>query len=118
MFRNNLIHIFGGHKAIPDRFRIDDNCGPVFALVQAAGGVGTYSGLEAGVLDLFLEEPVQIRAAAVGAGRPGASWFTCIGAEKYMPLELRQYLFPLSISLLLSYNSEIWWFSTLYFLRE
>jgi len=73
MLLDDFGDIFRLHKPVPDRLRIDHDCGPVLALVQAAGLVGAYRRLQAGGGDRLLEQPLQLALAVRGAAATSAA---------------------------------------------
>jgi len=50
MFPHNRLGVFGAHVAVPDSLRVDDDCGTMFALVQAARFVDSHPAGESGLL--------------------------------------------------------------------
>ena len=94
---HNLLYVFRLYKAVPYRFRIDDDCGAVFALVKAARFIRANRVFQAHIFHLVLEQAVQLALPVVGAGRSCAAGLAHVGADKYMPLKLGQnsnLLFP------------------------
>ena len=60
--------VFRLDVAVPHGFRVDDNRGAVFALVEAAGLVDAHAAGEAGGLSELLQLRVQLALAIGGAG--------------------------------------------------
>ena len=66
--------VFRLDAAVPHGFRVDDDCGTVFALVEAARLVDAHAAGEAGGLSELLQLRMKL-ALAIG----GAGWARCIG---------------------------------------
>lgn len=90
MLRNNLVHIFRRHMAIPDSFGVHDNGRPMLALVEAAGLIRPNCAFYSRVFNLVFEDSVQPANSIAGAGRPRAARFPNIGADKNVMLKFRQ----------------------------
>ena len=86
---DNFIHIGFGDVAVPDCVGVDDNIGPVFALIEAAGLVGSHSALQAALRQLLLEQLLQL---GLGGGIAAASGMACwalVSAHEDMFVEFR-----------------------------
>ena len=86
----DLVHVFRLDEAVPDGFRIDDDGRAMLALVEASGFIGPNRVLQAGIFHLVLEQALQLALSVVRAGWSCAAGLAHIGADKYMPLKLRQ----------------------------
>lgn len=90
VFSNDLGDILRLDVPVPDSLGIDDHGRPVFALIEAAGLVGSNPRTETGRLDLILEQPLQFAFAICGTGRPCRPGLAMVSADKHMPLKLWQ----------------------------
>jgi hypothetical protein len=82
MLLNDLFRIAEMDAAVPDRVRIDDDNGTVFALVKTAGFVRAYLVLEACLLDGVLEGRLQFLAALRQAAGARGGGIALVGADK------------------------------------
>ena len=85
MRRNNFSHIRFIYVPVPDRFRIDDNGRPMFALIQAAGLVDTDRALQAGSVHGLLQLGVQLRFAVSVATGTRTAGLALVDADKHVP---------------------------------
>ena len=72
---------------IPDAFRINDDAGAIFAMIQTSGLVGTDGTLETQTLNFLLEERVQLRGPVIGTAPSRVALGALIDADKNMMLE-------------------------------
>jgi hypothetical protein len=85
---DNLFDIRGGNATVPDAFRINHDCGPVFALVETARHVRAHSFLESTERKFLLEEELELGLARGIAATARMSWLALIAADEKMLLEL------------------------------
>lgn len=86
---DDFLHVRGGHAAIPNRFRINDNRRAVLALVQTSGFIGSDRSLQTSRGQFLFE--VQLQASESVRIATSARIFrrSQIGADKNMLLKLR-----------------------------
>jgi hypothetical protein len=85
---DDLVYIFEGNEAVPDGLRIDNDRGAVLALVEAAGFIGSYGVLEAGVFEGFLEGVFELFAAAGTATGAAGGAIALVGADEDVVVKL------------------------------
>ena len=90
MLLHNFRGIFGLHVSIPNSLGINDDGGPVLALVQAARFVDADASGEAGSLGLLLKSGVNGAVAVGSAGRTWCAGRTGIGTDKDVTFKSRQ----------------------------
>jgi hypothetical protein len=84
---HNFRHIGFGSHPIPDAFRVDDNAGTIFAVIQTACLIGSNPSFQPYSLDFFLEKRVQMLRSLVGATSAGIILGSLVDAHEYVPLE-------------------------------
>ena len=93
-FRDDALAVVGLDGPIPDALRIDDEHGPVFALVKAAGGVDADGARN--VVLLLLDFGFQFIAEAFGARCAArAAGMICVShvfADEEMILKFRHFI--------------------------
>ncbi len=67
---HDLFRVFGLDAAIPDGVRVDDDSGPVLALVEAAGLVDAHPAAQTGFARELLQARVQRAGSVTRAGGP------------------------------------------------
>jgi hypothetical protein len=72
MLLHNLRGVRRLYMAVPDRIRINDDRGSMFALVKAAGFVDAHRGAEAGGFRELLQLGEELALSVCGAGRAGS----------------------------------------------
>ena len=72
---------------IPDAFRINDDAGPIFAMIQTPCLIGANNAFEPETLNLLLEERVEFRGPVVGAAPSRVALGPLINAHENMMLE-------------------------------
>ena len=102
MFLHNFRGIFGLHVSVPDRLWIDDDGGPMLALVEAAGFVDPDGVSQARSLGELLQLRMQFALSIRGARRPRSAFRTGIMADKNVMLEQGQSM----LLLLQAYRAE------------
>lgn len=85
---DDLFDIVSGDSSIPNRIRIDDHSGPVLALIEATGHIGTHPLFESSQRELLLEEELQAGLARRIAAAARMSGFPLIAADEKVLLEL------------------------------
>jgi hypothetical protein len=89
MFGDDLLDVCKVDEAVPDGFWVDHDDGAMFALVEAAGFVGTNVVFEAGVFDGVLEGGFELFAAAGKAAGTVGSFVALVGADEDMVVKFR-----------------------------
>jgi hypothetical protein len=89
MLFDDLGRIFRLDEAVPDRFWIDNDRGPVLALIEAERLVDAHIG-EAGGLGNLLQLRKDFALSIGGAGRPGSSLGANVMTDKDVMLVKRQ----------------------------
>ena len=95
MLGDDLLDILRLYEAVVDRFRIDHQRWPVFALIQAAGLVHSHSVAQTGGSDAIFHAGVNLALAVGSAGRPRRLRCPEIGADKDVAIKSRQRETPL-----------------------
>ena len=72
---------------IPDAFRINDDAGAVFAMIQTTRLVGADDAFEPKSLDFLFEEGVKFHGPVIGAAPSGVALGPLINANENMMLE-------------------------------
>jgi hypothetical protein len=86
---DDLPHVPGMHKPVPDGIRIHHHHRTMFALVQAPQLVRPDLPLQPSLLDRVLERSLQLSATLVGATWARCTLVAFIGADEQVMLELR-----------------------------
>jgi hypothetical protein len=87
VFFNYFVDILFIHEAVPDGFRVDDEDGPVFALVETAGFVDADAVFQAGMLGGVLEMATEFLAALEAATGAGGGFVALVCADKDVVFE-------------------------------
>lgn len=88
MGRDNFVHIARAYAAVPHRFGIDNNSGPMFTLIEAPGMVGANFPFEPFFSELLLEKDLQffLRGRVAAAAR--VSGWALVSAHENMFFKL------------------------------
>src|SRR6266850_3366760 len=78
---DDFVHVFRFHAPVPDAFRIHNNVGPKFALIEAAGFVSAHK-FYAALRELRFEKALQLALPARIATRTRMARFSLIHANK------------------------------------
>lgn len=90
VFRDDRFGILRLYTAIPNCLRVNHNCGPVLALVQAAGFVDAHPAAQAGGFGKLLQLRKQLARAIAGARGPRSTLGTNILTDKHMTFKRGQ----------------------------
>ena len=93
---DDLVHISGSHKAVPDRFRVDDDRRAMLALIQASRFVDADAAFQSGIFGCGLKQRQNLAFAVLGAASPGVAGIADIGADEDMVLKIWQIRFLFS----------------------
>ena len=96
---DDLAHVPGMHKAVPDGIRVNHDDRAMLALIETAQFVGADLPLQPGILDCVFERPLELSAALFGAAWAVRVLVALVGADKEVMLKFRQWLSPLSFAL-------------------
>lgn len=107
VFLHNFRGIFGLHVSVPDRLWIDDDGGPMLALVEAAGFVDPDSISQARSLGELLQLRMQFALSIRGARRPRSAFGTGIMADKNVMLEQGQSMLLLLQAYRVEFNAKL-----------
>ena len=86
---DDLIHIGLGDVAVPYRIGIDHEVGPMLALVETAGLVGSHSSLEPALRQFLLEQLLQLGLGGGIAASSRMAYWTLVSADEDMFVEFR-----------------------------
>jgi hypothetical protein len=89
MLLDDLLGVVGMGKTVPDGFGIDDEDGPVLALVEAASLIDADAMLEAGGFDSILEGAAEFLAVFAGAAGAAGRFVALVEADKEVMFEDR-----------------------------
>lgn len=84
---HNFRHVGFIPHPIPDAFRINDDAGAIFAMIQTPRFVGTDDTFEPEALDFLFEEGVQFHGPVIGAAPSRVALGPLINANENMMLE-------------------------------
>jgi hypothetical protein len=85
---DDLVDIVGGDAAVPDRVRINDDGGAVFALVETSGHVGAHALSESAESQFLFEEELQLGLACRITAAARVPGIALIAANEQVLLKL------------------------------
>jgi hypothetical protein len=87
MFSHDFLNIRDRNEAVPHLLRINDDRGPVLALIQAAGLARSHLPLQSMLRDCRFERPAQRFRILRSAARPRMALRPTVAAHEHMSLE-------------------------------
>jgi hypothetical protein len=85
---DDLAHVPGMHKAVPDGIGIDHHHRAMLALIEAAQFVGADLPLQTCILDCVLESALELSATFFGAAWAVRALVALVGTDEEVMLEL------------------------------
>ncbi len=89
VFGDDLLDVCKVDEAVPDGFWVNHDDGAMFALVEAAGFVGSNVVLEASIFDGVLESGFELFAATGKAAGTGGGFVAFVGADEDVVVKFR-----------------------------